>query len=103
MIVTDEAFDELLDRAALLEEDENGDEEAGEMRRRNFALNVDRAVYNVAMKRDGRDSHTQTLRRDGCRLHFVRDAQKIYLIACVALDEDEVDDAVDAADEDYSM
>lgn len=102
MIVTDEAFDELLDRAALLEEDDGGDPEAGEIRRCNFAHAVDRAVKKVVAKNDGRSSYTQTLRREGCRLHFVRNAAKVYLIACVALDDDDDARDDDEDDEDYS-
>jgi hypothetical protein len=94
VIVTDEAFDELLDRVQLLEAgDDDGECEEAELRRRQFAFAVDRAVKMVVTKRDGRVWYTQTLRRHGCRLHFVRTSGTIHLIACLALDED---------DEDYS-
>lgn len=97
MIVTDEAFDELLDRAQLIEAapevvDDEHDEDA-ELRRCQFALAVDRAVKKVVTKRDGRIWYTQTLRRHRCRLHFVRNAGRIHLIACLPLDD---------GDEDYS-
>lgn len=85
MIVRDDAFDELLDRAALAEERgaEAGD---GEERRRQFALEVDRAVKRALARDDGRTWHTQTSRRHRCRLYFFRHAGRLYLLACVPLD-----------------
>lgn len=101
--MTDEAFEELLDRVQLLEDedqgvDDDGESEREELRRRQFALAVDRAVKKVVTKRDGRLSYTQTLKRHGCRLHFVRSGGRIHLIACLALDAE----AVHAAEADYS-
>lgn len=103
MIVTDEAFDELLDRVcaidgheiaenALTEDDVEDAFEEAEHRREQFALSVDRAVRCVVAKKDGRTSYTQTLRRYGCRLHFVRNGARVHLIACLPLDEDDEDD-----------
>lgn len=85
MIVRDEAFDELLDRAALAEEQGeatgNGDE-----RRRQFALEVDRAVKKAIARDDGKEWHTQTLKRFECRLYFFRHEGTHYLIGCVPLE-----------------
>jgi hypothetical protein len=102
VIVTDEAFDELLERVCAIDGHEDieraPNEEAvedafeeAELRRRQFALAVDRAVKYVVTKRDGRTSYTQSLRRYGCRLHFARSSGRIHLIACLALDDDERD------------
>lgn len=104
MIITEEAFDELLERVcaidghelaetALSEDDVDDAIEEAERRRREFALAVDRAVKYVVTKRDSRVCYAQTLKRYGCRLHFVRSGGRIHLIACLPLDED---------DEDYS-
>jgi hypothetical protein len=90
VIVTDEAFDELLDRLQLLEDAVHFvDDEALHECRRDFALAVDRAVRNVVARKDRRNSYTQTLKRHGCRLHFFRSAGRIHLLACSALDDDD--------------
>lgn len=102
MIVTDEAFDELLERVcaidghehienALTEDDVDDAIEEAEERRREFAVAVDRAVKYVVTKRDSRVSYTHTLRRYGCRLHFVRSGGRVHLIACLPLEEGEED------------
>jgi hypothetical protein len=90
VIVTDEAFDELLDRAQSIADGESDDEEE-EARRRQFVIAVDRAVKKVVTRRDRRLWYTQTLKRYGCRLHFVRAAERIHLIACVPLRDGEED------------
>lgn len=84
MIVPNDAFDELLDRAALVEE-EGEASGGGEARRRQFALEVDRAVKNVRRAEDGRDWYCRTLRRHGCRLYFFRCTDRLYLVACVPI------------------
>lgn len=89
MIVRHEAFDELLDRAALAEE-EGEALGRGIERRRHFAVEVDRAVKRVLARADDRVWHTQTMKRFACRLHFFRHAERIYLIACSDLDGEEV-------------
>jgi hypothetical protein len=89
VVVTDEAFDELLDRLHEVDRHESADEEEVEMRRRQFALAVARAMKNVVSKKDRRLWYTQTLRRHGCRLHFVRSDGRIHLIACMSLDGDD--------------
>ncbi len=88
MIVRAEAFDELLDRAALAEEhgEATGD---GDERRRQFALEVDRAVKKAVARDDGKAWHTQTLRRHACRLYFYRARDELFLLACVPLDAGE--------------
>jgi hypothetical protein len=101
VIVTDEAFDELLDRLQLLESSVQSvdvdvdlgeiDDEAVEQCRRRFALAVDRAMKNVVTRKDRRIWYTQTLKRHGCRLHFVRSGGRIHLIACSALEDDDED------------
>lgn len=92
MIVTDDAFDELLDRVSIIDGHEDALEEEAEeveLRRRQFAFDVERAMKNVVAKKDGRLWYTQTLKRHRCRLHFVRSQGRIHLIACFALDEDD--------------
>lgn len=91
MIVTDEAFDELLDRAAIVEGESEEPTEEGAERRRLFAVAVDRAVKNASSRRDRRAWQTQTLKRFGCRLHFLRNEKDVFLLACVALDDEEPD------------
>jgi hypothetical protein len=104
VIVTDEAFDELLDRVQSIEDAarrrgddgaafEDAESEEAEQRRLEFALAVDGAVKKVVAKKDGRLGYTQTLRRHRCRLHFVRSAGEIHLVACVALDDCDEGDA----------
>lgn len=83
MIVADEAFDELLDRA--IEAEEAGGE-TGERRRIRFALDVDRAVKKALARADhGPPWLTQTLKRFECRLYFFRHRDVLYLVGCVAL------------------
>jgi hypothetical protein len=99
VIVTEEAFDELLDRADAIGEavdaerdDADDDEgEAADASRRQFALAVDRAVKNVVMRKDRRIWYTQTLKRYSCRLHFVRSGGRMHLIACLPLDDEAED------------
>ena len=87
--MTDEAFDELLDRVHQIDRHESADDEEVELRRRQFAMAVDRAMKNVVSKKDRRLWYTQTLRRQGCRLHFVRSDGRIHLIACLPLEGDD--------------
>jgi hypothetical protein len=89
VIVTDEAFEELLDHAALAEESARGDQAEEDARRCQFAVSVDRAVKNAVRRQTGRAWSTQTLRRHRCRLHFLRDEHDVYLIACLALADDD--------------
>lgn len=89
MIVRDEAFEELLDRAALAEEQGEADG-VGDQRRRQFAHEVDRAVKKVMARDDGKPWHTQTLRRFKCRLYFFRRLDAIFLVGCVPLEREEV-------------
>jgi hypothetical protein len=91
VIVRNDAFDELLDRAALAEEE--GDETGhGDDRRRQFALEVDRAVKMVQRARDERDWSAYTLRRFSCRLYFFRHLERIFLVACVPIPSGTVPD-----------
>ena len=85
MIVPEHAFDELLDRAALAEEDGEATGH-GDERRRQFALAVDRAVKKALACDDGKPWHTQTLKRFECRLYFFRHVESLFLLACVRLD-----------------
>ena len=88
MIVRHEAFDELLDRAALAEE-EGEALGRGVERRRQFALEIDRAVKRVLARVDERIWHTHTMKRFACRLHFFRREDRVYLVACSELDGEE--------------
>ena len=84
MIVPNDAFDELLDRAALAEEE--GERAGhGEQRRRQFALEVDRAVKNVQRAGDERDWYAHTLRRFDCRLYFFRCGERLFLVGCIPI------------------
>lgn len=106
MIVTDEAFDELLERVDRLADDpgkpfvdDESEEDPAARRRDQFAFAVDRAVAKVVARRDRRVWYAQTLRRFGCRLHFFRSADLVYLVACAPHDTEDGDEAVEG---DYS-
>lgn len=88
-MIREEAFEELLDRAALAEE-EGEATGAGEERRRQFALEVDRAVKRALTSSDDETWHTQTMRRFKCRLYFFRHLGALHLVGCVPLDREEV-------------
>lgn len=113
VIVTDEAFDEILDRVELVSSDprlecDGGHADPIATPRQQFVAAVDRAVNKVIARGDGRVVwYTQTLRRFGCRLHFFCTGHYVYLVACVAHGRklEDVDDAHadgDGYDEDYS-
>jgi hypothetical protein len=87
--VRHEAFDELLDRAALAEEEGEATGQ-GDLRRRQFALEVDRAVKKALAREDDRAWHTQTMKRFKCRLYFFRHCERLFLVACARLQPEEV-------------
>lgn len=86
MIVHDDAFEELLDHAALMEEEgaaRGGDE--GEARRRRFAIAVDRAVKRAA-RHASKELFFEAIPRFGCRLFFQRVGEHVVLVACRSFD-----------------
>ena len=81
------AFDELLDCAERAEQEGEATGE-GEMRRRMFAIAVNRAVKKALARPDPDGESrwlTQTLKRYRCRIYFHRHEGVLHIVACIPL------------------